>query len=52
MHKVHATLLQPCTKVVTGWPTFPMLFTWGRLVSGANDLEKRMQSVNLKKLLG
>ena len=39
-------------KLWTGWPTFPMVFVKGTLVGGANDLEKLMQSGELKKLLG
>lgn len=39
-------------KMWAGWPTFPMVFVKGTLVGGANDLEKLMQSGELKKLLG
>lgn len=39
-------------KLWTGWPTFPMVFVKGTLVGGANDLEKLMQSGELKTLLG
>ncbi|MES2885866.1 MAG: glutaredoxin domain-containing protein [Pseudomonadota bacterium] len=39
-------------KLWTGWPTFPMVFVKGTLVGGADDLEKLIQSSELKKLLG
>ncbi len=39
-------------KLWSGWPTFPMVFVKGTLVGGADDLEKLMQSGELKKLLG
>lgn len=39
-------------KLWSGWPTFPMVFVKGTLVGGANDLEKLMQSGELKQLLG
>lgn len=39
-------------KMWAGWPTFPMVFVKGTLVGGANDLERLMQSGELKKLLG
>lgn len=39
-------------KLWTGWPTFPMVFVKGTLIGGADDLEKLMQSGELKKLLG
>ena len=38
-------------KLWTGWPTFPMVFVKGCLVGGANDLDKLIQSGELKKLL-
>ena len=38
-------------KLWAGWPTFPMVFVKGTLVGGASDLEKLMQSGELKKLL-
>ncbi|MDO9454294.1 MAG: glutaredoxin domain-containing protein [Stagnimonas sp.] len=39
-------------KMWTGWPTFPMVFVKGTLVGGAADLEKLIQSGELKTLLG
>jgi glutaredoxin-related protein len=39
-------------KMWTGWPTFPMVFVKGMLVGGANDLERLIQSGELKKTLG
>jgi monothiol glutaredoxin len=36
-------------KMWTGWPTFPMVFVKGVLVGGASDLEKLLQSGELKK---
>jgi len=36
-------------KMWTGWPTFPMVFVKGVLVGGASDLEKLIQSGELKK---
>jgi len=38
-------------KLWTGWPTFPMVFVKGTLIGGANDLEKLINSGELKKLL-
>ena len=38
-------------KMWTGWPTFPMIFVKGILVGGANDLQKLVESGELKKLL-
>lgn len=38
-------------KMWTGWPTFPMVFVKGVLVGGAQDLEKVIESGELKKLL-
>lgn len=38
-------------KLWSGWPTFPMVFIKGTLVGGANDLEKLIDSGELKKLL-
>lgn len=38
-------------KLWTGWPTFPMIFVKGTLVGGAQDLEKLMDSGELKNLL-
>ena len=38
-------------KMWTGWPTFPMVFVKGALVGGASDLDKLIQSGELKRLL-
>ena len=35
-------------KMWTGWPTFPMVFVKGTLVGGAKDLEKLIESGELK----
>jgi len=34
-----------------GWPTFPMVFVKGVLVGGASDLEKLIESGELKEML-
>jgi glutaredoxin-related protein len=39
-------------KMWTGWPTFPMVFVRGRLVGGAQDLARLIDSGELKRLLG
>lgn len=39
-------------KMWTGWPTFPMVFVKGVLVGGAADLQKLIDSGELKSLLG
>jgi monothiol glutaredoxin len=39
-------------KMWTGWPTFPMVFVRGVLIGGAADLERFIQSGELKKTLG
>ncbi len=36
-------------KMWTGWPWFPMVFVNGVLIGGASDLEKLLQSGELKK---
>lgn len=36
-------------KMWTGWPTFPMVFVDGVLVGGASDLQKLLESGELKK---
>ena len=36
-------------KMWTGWPTLPMVFVKGVLVGGAQDLERLIQSGELKK---
>lgn len=38
-------------KMWSGWPTFPMVFVKGMLIGGADDLEKLIQTGELKKLL-
>ncbi|MET3494702.1 glutaredoxin [Variovorax boronicumulans] len=38
-------------KMWTGWPTFPMVFVKGMLVGGAADLQKLIDSGELKGLL-
>jgi hypothetical protein len=39
-------------KMWTGWPTFPMVFVKGSLVGGAQDLQRLVDSGELKRLLG
>ena len=39
-------------KMWTGWPTFPMVFVKGALVGGASELEKLVESGELKRLVG
>ena len=39
-------------KMWTGWPSFPMVFVKGQLVGGATDLQKLIDSGELKRLLG
>jgi len=39
-------------KMWTGWPTFPMVFVKGSLVGGNNDLQRLIDSGELKRLLG
>lgn len=39
-------------KMWTGWPTFPMVFVKGQLVGGASELQKLIDSGELKRLLG
>jgi monothiol glutaredoxin len=36
-------------KMWTGWPTFPMIFVKGKLVGGAADLKKLLESGEVKK---
>jgi monothiol glutaredoxin len=38
-------------KMWTGWPTFPMVFVKGTLVGGATDLQKLIDSGELKRML-
>lgn len=37
-------------KMWTGWPTFPMVFATGVLIGGADDLERLIQSGELKAM--
>ena len=39
-------------KMWTGWPTFPMVFVKGSLVGGAKNLQRLIDSGELKRLLG
>jgi monothiol glutaredoxin len=39
-------------KMWAGWPTFPMIFVKGVLVGGAEDLQRLVDSGELKTLLG
>ena len=39
-------------KMWTGWPTLPMVFVRGSLDGGAADLQKLIDSGELKRLLG
>ncbi|MET0334255.1 MAG: glutaredoxin domain-containing protein [Rhizobacter sp.] len=39
-------------KMWTGWPTFPMVFVKGQLVGGASDVQRLIDSGELKRLLG
>ncbi|MEN9537810.1 MAG: hypothetical protein RLZZ126_45 [Pseudomonadota bacterium] len=38
-------------KMWTGWPTFPQVFVKGTLVGGADDLQKLIESGELRQLL-
>ena len=38
-------------KMWTGWPTFPMIFIDGVLIGGFQDLERLVESGDLKKML-
>ena len=38
-------------KMWTGWPTFPMVFVKGTLIGGASDLQKLIDSGELKEAL-
>ena len=38
-------------KMWTGWPTLPMVFVKGTLVGGADDLQRLIDSGELKRLL-
>jgi glutaredoxin-related protein len=38
-------------KMWTGWPTFPMVFVKGALVGGASDLQRLIDSGELKEML-
>ena len=37
-------------KMWTGWPTFPMVFVKGVLIGGATDLQKLIESGELRQL--
>ena len=39
-------------KMWTGWPTLPMVFVRSSLVGGADDVQKLLDSGELKRLLG
>ncbi|SHN28134.1 glutaredoxin domain-containing protein [Rhizobacter sp. OV335] len=39
-------------KMWTGWPTFPMVFVKGTLVGGQTDVQRLIDSGELKRLLG
>jgi glutaredoxin-related protein len=39
-------------KMWSGWPTFPMVFVKGTLVGGAEDLQRLIDSGELKRLVG
>jgi len=39
-------------KIWVGWPTFPLVFIKGTFVGGASDLQKLIDSGELKTLLG
>ena len=38
-------------KMWTGWPTFPMVFVRGQLVGGADELQRLIDSGELRQLL-
>src|SRR5262245_38027611 len=38
-------------KIWSGWPTFPMIFVKGVLIGGAEDVQKRIDSGELKQRL-
>ena len=38
-------------KMWTGWPTFPMVFVRGVLIGGAQDLQRLIESGELKQML-
>lgn len=38
-------------KMWCGWPTFPMIFVKGTLIGGADDLQRLLDSGELKRLL-
>ena len=39
-------------KMWTGWPTLPMVFVKGSLVGGAQELQRLVDSGEIKRLLG
>ena len=38
-------------KMWTGWPTFPMVFVKGMLIGGASDLQRLIDSSELRRML-
>jgi glutaredoxin-related protein len=44
--------LRNALKMWAGWPTFPMVFVKGTLIGGASDLQRLIDSGELKRLLG
>jgi monothiol glutaredoxin len=38
-------------KMWTGWPTFPMVFVRGQLIGGADELQRLIDSGELRQLL-
>jgi monothiol glutaredoxin len=39
-------------KMWTGWQTFPMIFVKGMFVGGASDMQKLLETGELKRMLG
>ena len=39
-------------KMWTGWPTFPLVFVKGNLIGGAQELQRLIDSGELKRTLG
>ena len=39
-------------KMWTGWQTFPMIFVKGVLIGGASDMQKLLESGELRRMLG
>ena len=44
--------LRTALKMWTGWQTFPMIFVKGTFVGGASDMQKLLESGELKRMLG